>query len=154
MSRSMRCASSRACTSSTQTDRSRGRPSAPTRRPTQVALLLRGLRAQLSVDLVDEHVRRPRARRRAVVAVVVERRMHRLDLIERLALLEAEGDAVADDRRHVAVLDDVALVQDAAVAGDDARAALLVVLWHGHRDDLIQAVDDAGNCSAALRIDV
>src|SRR5205809_5907403 len=61
--------------------------------------------------------------RRAVARNVFKRRTRRLDLRERHSLLDHGLHAVADDGHHVAILDDLKLVANAAFGGDNARPA-------------------------------
>src|SRR4051812_30257171 len=60
---------------------------------------------EILVHGFDEHIRRPRTGRRAPAGVVVERELRRLHLIERLSTLDRVLHAIANDRHHVAVLE-------------------------------------------------
>ena len=60
---------------------------------------------------------------------------------------------IADDGHHVAVLDDVGFVGQAAVARDDVGAALLMVLRNRDVDDPVQRVEDALDAAAARAVD-
>src|SRR5579871_5026173 len=79
-----------------------------------------------------------------------------LDLVQRHAALDQILDRVADDHDHVAVLDRIRLVVDAAVSGYDAGSAALENKGHRpHRelDNTIQRVDLALHAAASLDID-
>ena len=88
-----------------------------------------------------------------VLGVVVERRARGLDLLERHAARDHVGDAVAHDDDHVAELDDVGFVADAAVTRDHVRAAFLRLGRHRQVQDLIQARDQSLHAAAARAID-
>ena len=60
---------------------------------------------------------------------------------------------IAHDRDHVAVLDDVRLVEDAAVARDDLGAALLVEPRDRDRNQVVGRVDQALDRSAPRQVD-
>src|SRR4029434_4647442 len=109
--------------------------------------------SQSSIDGLDEVVGRPEARRRAVASVVIGRGACGLDLLKGHALLHHFLHAVANDRHHVAVLDDVRFVGDATVPWDHHGAAFLLVAWRCDLDDAIQAGDDAGDGAAARGVD-
>src|SRR5205814_10164348 len=68
--------------------------------------------------------------------------------------LEHRLHAVADDRDHVAVFDDLELVADAAPAGNDAGAAFGELFGDGDVDDAIERFDHAVDVTAALQIDL
>src|SRR5580765_5461675 len=80
------------------------------------------VRIELPIHGVDECVGD------SVTAVVIERRTGGFHLLHRLATSHERLDAIANDGHHIAVLDDVGFVAQAAVAGDDVRASLFVVL--------------------------
>src|SRR5262245_18693755 len=77
-------------------------------------LTLARLRAQVAIHGLDERVRRPRTCRRAVPAVVIQRRPRRLHLIERRSFIDQFLNPVADDRQHVAILEHVGFVAEPA----------------------------------------
>ena len=81
---------------------------------------------QAASDRLDEGARRTRSFRGGEPSVVVTRRSRRLHVGQRQTILEHGADAVADDRHHVAVVDDVGLVDDAAVPGHDVGTPLLI----------------------------
>ena len=62
-------------------------------------------------------------------------------------------DPVADDRDHVAVVGDVRLVAEPAVARDHHGASFLVLARNRDVEDPIQAVDNALEAAALLRIE-
>src|SRR3954464_1610017 len=74
--------------------------------------------AGVAVDRLDEHRGRPRATRVVVAHVVVERRLRREHLLERLALRLEIADTVAHDHDHVPVIEELRLVAYATVARD------------------------------------
>ena len=84
--------------------------------------------------------------------VVVERWPGRFHLCECLALRDEILNAVTNDREHVAILDDVCLVGEPAVARDHIRPAFLLVLRDREVEDAVEAVDDAVHAAAVLRI--
>src|SRR2546428_449177 len=71
------------------------------------------------VDRLNETVRRPCAGLVAVAPHVSLRRLGSLDLGERSSRFDQIADAIADDRHHVTVLDDVVLIAEMTVPGDD-----------------------------------
>ena len=71
----------------------------------------------------------------------------------RHAALDVLLDAIANDRRHVAVLGDVLLVGQAAVTGDHHRAAFVDVARDGDVHDRVQRVDVAIDGAAVGRVD-
>src|SRR5438552_17339158 len=83
------------------------------------------------IDGFDEHIRRPGSGGCAVPWIVIECRTRGFHLVERFFLLDHRGHTVADDRHHVAVLDDVELVADAPMGGDDKGPAFFVMRRHG-----------------------
>ena len=90
---------------------------------------------------------------RAVARIVIFGRPGRFHLVERHAALQHVGDAIANDGDHVAILNHVGFVADAAVTGNDQRAAFLQGRRHGEIDNAIQRVDNALNAAAAIEID-
>ena len=66
---------------------------------------------------------------RAVSRIVIGGRPRRLHLLERRALLDHRLDAIADDRHHVAILDDLVLVGQIPVSGHHDRAAF-ALCWY------------------------
>jgi hypothetical protein len=112
----------------------------------------RGRPGQVVVDSFDEHV--AGVGRNRIEAVVLQRHLRRLDLVQRSTRRPGVADTVADDRRHVAELDHVGLVGDAAVAGNDPGASLLVEFGHGEIDQVIQAVEDALHRPAPRRVEL
>src|SRR6478609_3968397 len=85
----------------------------------------------VAIDGFDEHTGGPWARCRAVAWVVIRRHSCRLDLVECRAGVAHRPHPIADDGDHVPVLDDLVLVADVPVAGDDHRAAFSLMLAHG-----------------------
>ena len=63
------------------------------------------------------------------------------------------GDAVADDRDHVAILDDVGFVADPAVTGNHVGAALLIPRRHGDLEDPVERGDRAVDGAAVRDVD-
>src|SRR5204863_283456 len=59
----------------------------------------------------------------------------------RHALPDGVANAVTDDDDHVVVLEHVRFVADAAVAGNDVRAALFEMLRHRQVENPVQPVD-------------
>ena len=98
-------------------------------------------------------VGRPETARRAPAGVVVERRLAGLDLFERLPALDAVLNAVADDRDHVPILEQVGFVGQAAMARDDVGAAFLHRLRDRDVEHVVQRRDDPGDVAAARGID-
>ncbi len=70
-----------------------------------------------------------------------------------IPFLDGVLNAIAYDGHHVAVFDDIELVTDAAMAGDDVRAAFFFMLGDGDIDDVVQSVDLALNAAAAFHVD-
>ena len=105
------------------------------------------LAPQAFVDGLDEHVAG------AVLRIVVERQFRGFHLIEVEAALDGVLHAVADDGDHVAIFDYVGFGAEAAVAGDDAGAAVLQVLGNGEEQDVIQGVDFAFDAAAAGQVE-
>src|SRR5262249_42211704 len=89
--------------------------------PTTFSRLLLG---ETPVDCFDEAIRRPGAPRVAVPSHVSFRRLGCLYFGERSSRLHQIADPVSDDRHHVPILDDVQLIAEATVPGDDDRARL------------------------------
>src|SRR5262249_32674495 len=98
-----------------------GPPAALKGRPTSSLLLGRrsfsrrrgcGRRSplQIFVHSLEKHVGRPRTRGCTPARVVVERRLAGLDLIECLTALDAVLHTVADDRHHIAILEQVGFI--------------------------------------------
>src|SRR5690606_1035335 len=125
------------------------RPSAPvsTRRmpypPRISSLCLTGARTpraadQAEVNRFHELRRRPQPVVRAVATVVIACRLRRAHLFERHSFVDHALNAVANDCQHVAVLDDVRLVREPAMAGDHHRTAFLFLLRNRQRNDVVQ----------------
>src|SRR5206468_7754659 len=83
-------------------------------------LLLR----EAPVYSLDEAIRCPGAAGVAVASHVPLRRLGGLYFGERSSCLDQIADAVSNDRHHVPILDDVVLIAEATVPGDDDRAGL------------------------------
>ena len=93
---------------------------------------------------------RPRAVVVAVAQVVVERRFRGHHLRERLPFVHEARDPVADDHDHVAILEEIRLVADAAVPRDDVRAAFLQELRHRDVEHLVQSRDETVDAAAGV----
>jgi hypothetical protein len=79
-----------------------------------------------------------------------------LYLGERSSCLDQIADPVPNDRHHVAILDDVVLIAEAAVPGDDDRAGLARhdgYRGYGQFDETIQGRDLALDATAAIDVD-
>src|SRR5437762_2218053 len=70
------------------------------------------------INSLDEIIRGPWCRVRAVPAGVTSRRGRRLDLIQCQTGLDQVANAIANDGHHVAVLGDVELIAHPTVAGN------------------------------------
>src|SRR5436190_512336 len=73
------------------------------------------LLAEITIDRLDEHRAGP-VLVGAVDAVVLERRLRRFHLVDGHAFLHHVTHAIADDRHHVPVFDDVGLVRETSMA--------------------------------------
>src|SRR4030095_14084292 len=83
------------------------------------------LSAEILVDRFDELVRRPCAGVAAVPAAESLDRIGLADLIERHPLADPGANPIANDRHHVAIVDDVGFVADEAVPRYDHGATFL-----------------------------
>src|SRR3954467_2530876 len=86
---------------------------------------------QAVIRRLDKHVGGPRPGRLPVPRVVIACRPGRLHLGQRHPVLDHVLNPVPDDGDHVAVIDDVGVVADAAVGRNHPRSALGVVAWDG-----------------------
>src|SRR5262249_35038748 len=108
------------------------------------------------VDCFDEAIRRPGAPRVAVPSHVSFRRLGCLYFGERSSRLHQIADPVSDDRYHVPILDDVQLIAEATVPGDDDRARLARhdgYRGYGQIDETIERRDLALDAAAAFDVD-
>src|SRR5581483_206260 len=101
----------------------------------------------------DETVRAADPGLCVVARVVILRVAGGFDLLQGHAPFNRGLHAVANDRDHVAVLDYVKLIADAAVPGNDVRSALFLVLGNGNVDDAVESVNFALNAAAVIDID-
>ena len=77
-------------------------------------------------------------------------------LIERHPFTDPRPNPIANDRHHVAIVDDVGFVTDEAVAGHDHGATFLPDKRNRRdrdTDDAVEAVDHSLNASAFVAID-
>ena len=74
-------------------------------------------------------------------------------LSQRPPFLDRGFDAIADDRQHVTVLEDVVLVAHAAVPRHDIGATFLVVARHHQVQHAVEARDDARHRTSARTLD-
>src|SRR5665213_345375 len=117
---------------------------------------LSGPRRKALVDRLYKHAGRPRAGVGTVARRISRRRLRGLDLLERHALLAQVLNAIANDRHHVAVVDDVELIAETAMPRDDVGAAVL----RDERDrrnreihEPVERVDFALHAAAARDVD-
>src|SRR6516165_10012437 len=108
---------------------------------------------EIAIRGLDEHRRRPWTARRAEQAVVFERRPRRLHLFERHAFLDQVLNAIAHDRQHVAVLDEIRLVADTSLSRNHHRPPLLPVVRNRDVDDAIDGGKQAAERAALSGID-
>ena len=79
-----------------------------------------------------------------------------LTSVERSSRLDQIADPIADDRHHVTVLDDVVLIAETTVPGDDDGAGLAGHdrhRGHGQIDEAVERRDLALDASAAFDVD-
>ena len=105
------------------------------------------------VGRLYKHCRGPRAGRSSVPPVVILRQSRRLDLLQSLALLHGVQNPVANDLHHVAVLEHVRFVADAAVTGNHHGSAFLFFLWNADVQNSVQANQHAIDSAAGLHVD-
>src|SRR6266545_650334 len=113
----------------------------------------RGSRLEVGVDGFDEHVRGPRARGGAVPRIVIGSDFCRPDLFERRPVPDQGLYAVADDDDHVPVLDDLVLVAQVSVTGDDQRAALALMLKDRSAEDVVERANLSLHAATGAHID-
>src|SRR5262245_28007707 len=108
------------------------------------------LPAEILVNSFDELVRRPRAGVAAVSTAGSLDRVSLANLIERHPLADPRTNAIADDRDHVAIVDDIRLVTDEAVPRNHDGSPFLPDerdRRDGDADDAVQTIDDTLNAS-------
>src|SRR5438552_16214142 len=90
---------------------------------------------QAAVSRFHEHIGRPGAG---------------IGAVTRGALIDQGPNAVPDDHHHVAVLQDLMLIGQVAVARDNRGSTLSLVLIAGKAQDVIQRLDLALHAAAVL----
>src|SRR6266496_4285259 len=110
------------------------------------------------INRLDEIIRAPWCRVRAVPARVTSRRGSRLDLVQCQAGLDQIANAIANDGHHVTVLRDVELVAHATMAGNHEGAFLPGHNRHRRNRGIDQAIERrdftlnrAASCDINLR---
>src|SRR5580704_3322639 len=94
------------------------------RRRLSLQLLTDGALTAAAINRFDEIVGSPGTTVRPVPARIASGRRSGFDLFQRKTLFYQIANAVADDRHHIAIFDDVELIADAAVAWNDQGALL------------------------------
>src|SRR4029450_3471064 len=75
--------------------------------------------------------------RTAVSSVVIQGRPGGLHLFECHSPLDHVLNAIANDNDHVAILENISLIADSTVSGNDVRPAFLKILRHGDIEHLV-----------------
>src|SRR5437899_7410689 len=108
---------------------------------------------QTPIDRLDKRIAGNECAGRVVQRVVVKGWFGGPYLIERHVPVDHVLHAIADDGHHFAEVDDVADVRQAAVSGNDHRAALLAVHRNAQVDDVVEPGHDALHVAAGVQID-
>src|SRR5712664_2701687 len=83
--------------------------------------------AEASIHRLDEHIRRPGARVRAISRIVVPGRMGGFHLLQRHTFLNQILYAVANNDHHFLVIDNGGLVAQPSMPPNHVRAAFLLL---------------------------
>ena len=79
--------------------------------------------------------------------------MRGLHLFERHALTDRRLHAVANDNDHVSILQDIELIADPAMAGNDISPAFLFVLGHCDLENAVKSINRPLHGAALFDVD-
>ena len=81
--------------------------------------------------------------RHAIAAVEIHGRVSGLDLFKSFAICDQIGDTVANHGDHIPIANNIRLIADSAVAGNDVGATLLLPLGDAEFDDVVEGCQNA-----------
>src|SRR5215471_8013113 len=111
--------------------------------------------AEILIDGLDEHLWRPgRIIPEPGFVLVRVAGFSGFDLLESHSLFDRILNAIADDRYHIPVLENVMFVAKPAVPGDHHGAAFLQVFGHSDFEHFVKTLDDAVDGPAMRHVDI
>src|SRR6267378_4080631 len=110
-------------------------------------------RRQTLVHGFDEFIGTPQPGLRVKARIVIFGISGSFDLIQRHTFLDRRLNAIADDHHHVAVLERIEFIADAAMTRNDVRSPFFFMFGNGNFQNSIQSVDRALDSAPFVDVD-